>query len=246
MPAAARTVRRYARIEGHDNAASLFQEEWQTYRKVVEENYFFHREAYATLHKVLVEEVSSPFRFLDIACGDASTTVSALAGTGVSNYRGIDLSETALTLAAHALRALPCPVTLERDDFVEALHDRDLAADVAWIGLSLHHLQSLDKLSAMRDLRLIVGERGKLLIYEPSGPDDDTRMAWLRRWDRQRAAWAALASAEWRSLRDHSHTNDFPETHITWLTLGYEAGFGRARCLYESPTQLFRLYCFDC
>ena len=46
-------------------------------------------------------------------------------------------------------------------------------------------------------------------------------------------------------MRSHSHANDHPETHATWLTLGYEAGFGRARCLYESPTQLFRLYCFE-
>jgi SAM-dependent methyltransferase len=246
MPTAAIMLDRPARTEPIAGPASLFQAEWQTYRKVVEENYFFHHEACATLHRVLVEEVASPFRFLDVACGDASATAPALAGTKVSHYRGIDLSEAALALARQALNALPCPVTLERRDFVNALHDRSLSADVAWIGLSLHHLRTAEKLRTMSDLRLIVGETGKLLIYEPSGPDGDTRTAWLKRWDRQRPAWRALTPEEWRAMRDHSHANDFPETHITWLRLGFEAGFGRARCLYEAPAQLFRLYCFDC
>lgn len=246
MPAAAIVLDRPARAEPEPGPASLFQDEWHIYRKVVDENYFFHREAYALLRQVLLEEVASPFRFLDVACGDASATVGALVGTGIAYYRGIDLSGAALALARETLAALPCAVTLERRDFVEALGDRDLAADVAWVGLSLHHLQTPDKLSAMRDLRLIVGETGRLLIYEPTGPDGDTRRAWLRRWDLQRGGWGALTLEEWRALRSHSHANDYPETHITWLRLGYEAGFGRARCLYESPTQLFRLYCFDC
>jgi SAM-dependent methyltransferase len=245
MQIAQRSVPRLARVEAHDGAASLFQKEWQIYRKVVEENYFFHREAYATLREVLTEEMAGPFRFLDIACGDASDSVRALVGTRVFHYHGIDLSEPALELARKALQALSCLVTLERRDFVAALRDRSISTDVAWIGLSLHHLQTPQKLTLMCDLRIMLGERGKLLVYEPSGPDGDTRDAWLKRWDRQRTAWRAFTPEEWRSMRDHSYANDFPETNVTWLKLGYEAGFGRARCLYESPTRLFRLYCFE-
>jgi hypothetical protein len=49
----------------------LFQRPWKLYRKVVDNNYLFHREAYAQLHRILVDEGVRPFRFLDIACGDA-------------------------------------------------------------------------------------------------------------------------------------------------------------------------------
>jgi hypothetical protein len=60
----------------------------------------------------------------------------------VAHYHGIDLSQAALDLASKALEALACPVTLDHRDFVAALHDRPEPVDVAWIGLSLHHLLS--------------------------------------------------------------------------------------------------------
>jgi SAM-dependent methyltransferase len=97
----------------HDLAPSFFQEQWQIYRKFVDNNYFYHREVYGQLHRILVDEAVWPFRFLDIACGDARATVDALKGTRVAHYHGIDLSQAALDLASKALEALACPVTLD-------------------------------------------------------------------------------------------------------------------------------------
>jgi ubiquinone/menaquinone biosynthesis C-methylase UbiE len=226
-------------------SATVFQEEWQIYRKVVDNNYLFHREAYGVLHDLLLEEMPAPFRFLDIACGDASATVGALAGTQVAHYRGIDLSEPALALAETALRALPCPFELTRADFVAALRERSITTDVAWIGLSLHHLERPQKRDLMADARIVVGETGKLIVYENASPLPETRTAWMQRWDLQRPDWRAFSDREWDSIAGHVHANDHPEAHVTWLDLGREAGFGRVRCLYECPTQLFRLYVFD-
>lgn len=225
-------------------AATMFQEEWQVYRKVVDNNYLFHREAYGALHEVLAAE-TAPFRLLDVACGDASATVGALAGTRVSAYQGIDLSDAALALAATTLATLPCPVMLTRRNFVDALREPGLSADVAWIGLSLHHLRQPEKLALMRDTRRIVGTTGKLLLYENTSPGPETRDAWMTRWDRQRPDWIAFSDREWDAITSHVHANDHPETDAAWLQLGTDAGFGRARCLYASPTELFRLYSFD-
>ncbi len=246
MPAAASSLARHRSRSPQTASSTVFQEEWQVYRKVVDNNYLCHREAYAVLRNLLLEEMPAPFRFLDIACGDASATVGALADTEVAHYHGIDLSEPALALAEKTLRALPCPFELTRQDFVAALRERTVSADVAWIGLSLHHLQRSQKRELMVDARLIVGERGKLIVYENASPGPETRAAWMKRWDRQRPDWRAFSDREWASITNHVHANDHPEAHVTWLELGYEAGFGRARCLYESPTRLFRLYCFDC
>jgi len=43
----------------HDLSASFFQEQWQIYRKVVDNNYFYHREVYGQLHRILVDEAVS-------------------------------------------------------------------------------------------------------------------------------------------------------------------------------------------
>ena len=42
-------------------ALALFQQQWQLYRKFVDNNYFFHREVYGQLHRILVDEAVQPF-----------------------------------------------------------------------------------------------------------------------------------------------------------------------------------------
>jgi len=224
---------------------ALFQRQWKLYRKVVDNNYLFHCEAYAQLHQILVDESSRPFRFLDIACGDALATAGALKGTRVAHYHGIDLCEAALKLAANALTTLGCPIVLDQRDFVEALQDWSQPVDIAWIGLSLHHLPAPAKLTLMRRIRGIVGGHGLFLIYEDTSPDDEDRAAWLRRWDRQKPSWTALTLEEWEAITAHVHTADFPETISRWHSLGREAEFSQVRQLFVAPSNLFRMYCFQ-
>ena len=57
---------------------SWFLEGWRTYRKFLDLNYMFHREVYACLHGVLLTEARRGFRFLDVACGDAAASATAL------------------------------------------------------------------------------------------------------------------------------------------------------------------------
>jgi ubiquinone/menaquinone biosynthesis C-methylase UbiE len=227
-------------------AAALFQQQWQLYRKFVDHNLLYHREVYGELHRMLIEEVARPFRFLDIACGDASETVNALRGTQVAHYHGIDLSYAALDLASKNLEALDCPATLEHRDFVAALRDRPEPVDVAWIGFSLHHLLGPAKLEFMREVRSVVGDRGQFLIYETASPDGEDRDAWLLRWVRlNQPLWTALTLEEYEGMWDHVRAYDFPETTSRWHSLGREAGFGRVRELFVAPTDFFRMYCFQ-
>jgi SAM-dependent methyltransferase len=227
-------------------AAALFQQQWQLYRKFVDNNYFYHREVYGQLHRILVEEAVQPFRFLDIACGDARATVETLKGMRVAHYYGIDLSRAALELASKALESLGCPVTLNHRDFVGALRDWPEPVDVAWIGLSLHHLLAPAKLTLMREIRSVVGDRGLFLIYENASPDGEGRDTWLLRWRLQnQPLWTALTPQEYEAMAAHVHANDFPETSSRWHSLGREAGFRRVRELFVAPTDLFRMYCFQ-
>ncbi|MGH6924880.1 MAG: class I SAM-dependent methyltransferase [Propylenella sp.] len=222
-----------------------FQEDWKLYRKMVDNNFLFHREAYARLHDILTEEVDRPFRFLDIACGDASASVKALAGTKVASYDGLDLSQPALGLAAEALEALDCPFTLERGDFVTALPGARKATDIAWIGLSLHHLLAPAKLTLMRGIRCIIAERGLFLVYEPASPDGEDREGWLRRYARQEENWTAYTREEWDTMWAHTLASDFPETTSGWHALGRAAGFSHVREMFVAPSNLLRMYCFS-
>jgi hypothetical protein len=178
---------------GRETSATVFQEDWRIYQKMVEHNYLFHRDAYRRLHEVLTTG-PRPFQFLDLACGDATCSTQALSGTEVASYCGVDLSDDALQIASRTLSDLPCPVTLLRGDFAEALAEMRKPVDVIWIGLSLHHLRKEAKLAVMRAARALLDERGTLLVYENTSPDGEDRGGWLQRWD-QRAPLRPAARA---------------------------------------------------
>lgn len=227
-----------------ESAVAVFQRQWELYRKFVDYNYLFHREVYGQLHRILVDEAVQPFRFLDIACGDARATVDALKGTRVAHYYGIDLSKAALDLASKALEMLACPVTLYHRDFVTALRDQSEPVDVVWIGLSLHHLLAPAKLDLMREIRSVVGDRGLFLIYDNTRRETEDRDAWILRWERHRPSCPALTPEEYDAMLVHVRACDFPETSSGWQLLGREAGFDHVRELFVAPTDFHRMYCF--
>jgi hypothetical protein len=68
----------------HYAAVSVFQQRCGTYRTIVDNDYMSHREVYGELHRILVDEVTWPFCFLDIACGDAYR-LSAMYRFGLSS-----------------------------------------------------------------------------------------------------------------------------------------------------------------
>jgi ubiquinone/menaquinone biosynthesis C-methylase UbiE len=224
---------------------AVFLNEWQIYRKMVDNNYLHHREAYACLGDILRGEVDRPFRFLDIACGDASATRTALAGTRVAQYAGIDLSAAALKIAEPTLADLGCPVRLQQGDFTELLPLWSEQADIVWIGLSLHHLRKSAKLDMMKAVRRILSDRGKFLIYENASPDGEDREGWILRYERQRMTWGEYTPDESEVMGAHARASDFPETDAGWRELGRDAGFSRVTERYRSPTDLFRLYSFE-
>jgi cyclopropane fatty-acyl-phospholipid synthase-like methyltransferase len=192
----------------------------------------------------LCGDFARPFHFLDIACGDASANADALLETAIARYTGIDFSPLANKLPKNNLAALRCPVTLIQRDFQDAFDDAREPIDIVWIGLSLHHLKTPEKLGFMTKVRGILEPNGRLLVFENTSPDGEDRSSWLRRWDGQETQWTAYSPEEWARMANHVHAADFPETVSAWRSLGRDAGFRSSEDLYTTPTDFFRLWSF--
>jgi hypothetical protein len=95
-------------------ALAQFQEQWGTYRKLVDSGCLAHREVGGILRETLNEVFKAPFSFLDIACGDASLMKAALPGTQVRHYHGIDLSQAAPPVLAGSFSSTSRRVALAR------------------------------------------------------------------------------------------------------------------------------------
>jgi Methyltransferase domain len=225
------------------NAMEQFQKQWGAYEKLVLSDVLSHQAAGAILHQALLG-VATSFGFLDIACGDASLAKQALAGTRVSHYHGIDLSDPAIRLAAKMLDGVPYPVDLDHQDFVSALKERPEPADIAWCGLSIHHLVTAEKLELMRAIR--GATRIAFVLYEPCRRDGEDRNGWRRRFlAAQVPTWTTLAAEEKNQLVHHIETSDLPETASDWMDLGLQAGFAQATQRFVDPTDGLRMFRYD-
>src|SRR5215471_9661863 len=209
-----------------EEAMQAFRHQWQIYSKVVDKDYLSHQEVMTVLHRELL-------------------TVAALHGTPVLHYHGIDLSAPALTMARETVKSLACPAELEEQDFVTAMRDRPDPADVVWIGLALHHLQTADKGVLMREVRATVGDNGRFLIYEPVCHEGESRAAYLDRFEQiNHVAWAELTPDEWAAMLAHVRAANFPEPPSVWAQLGRDAGFPDVCDLFTDPTGFYKVFCF--
>ncbi len=226
-------------------AVEIFRHQWQLYRKFLEFDYLSNAGAYVELNRFLTNNVGHPFDFLDLACGDASGIVTALRGTKIAHYRGIDLAAPALEFAKRNLEALPCKVALEQADFTQAMRNRAHPADIVWISLSLHHLETPDKRTLMQEIRAGLRADGAFLIYEPTRDDGEDRPAYLDRFEKiGRRDWTAMSADEFKEAMGHVRGCDLPETEAGWIELGRAADFTRIAELYRSPDDLFRLFSY--
>jgi ubiquinone/menaquinone biosynthesis C-methylase UbiE len=171
--------------------------------------------------------------------------VSALTDRPVTHYHGVDLAEPALELAAENLEVLVCELELEQADFIEAMRERPERADLVWIGLSLHHLDTPDKLELLREIRRVLDPSGRLMIYDPTIPDDED-LATLHLWEEAivRDRWTMLTGAEIEAVVRHIHESDLPETVSDTVTMGHEAGFASVEQRYVSPTNIYRMFVY--
>lgn len=227
-------------------ALQIFERQWATYQKFLDEDYGSTNGAYATLHRVLQERFDRPFAFLDLACGDARGSVDALRGTPIVHYHGVDLSSPALEFAAKNLDALPCEVELEHGDFIDAVNNRPEPADVVWFGLSLHHLHREEKLDLMRAIRRMIGTEGLFIVYEPTSLDGEDREHYLDRFERDaRSVFEAFSPDELEAVIEHVRTSDLPETMDSWQGLCRDAGFARMELLFTAKLDLWRVLAFS-
>lgn len=223
----------------------IFQQQWNLYRKIVDNDYFSGADVYREFNRFLSAEIARPFRLLDLACGDASGIVGALKGTQIVHYHGVDLSLPALELAKRHLDVLSCEIKLEHADFVDVARDRSHRRDIVWFGLSLHHLTTLRKRALMRDIRNLVAADGVFAIYEPTLGDGENLPAYLDRFEQfARGTWKACTSKELDLALEHVRSCDLPETGGDWVALAREAGFSKGEEIFRAPTDLFRMFVF--
>ncbi len=216
-----------------EKSATAFFDTWQTYRKVVAANYMYHVEIKADIERLLRAQFAGRrFSVLDLGCGDAATLAPLLASMAVQHYKGVDLSETALDLAAENLKSLSCPVELAHRDILAALEADTSLYDVVYTSFALHHLSTEQKAEFFRLVAQRLEKDGLLLLTDVVRDDDESLPVYLRHYcDWLSRDWSALDAEEKASICDHIQNNDQPETFVELRALAQAAGLADAEAV---------------
>lgn len=230
-------------------SCELFNDNWQIYQKILQNNYMEHCEIYSVLHEFLVHRVQKPFQLLDLGCGDASIAVPALMGTSIQAYYGIDLSQAAITLAFDNLAAISCPKKLIEGDFTalvpQLVSTQQKRFDIILASFSLHHLKLKQKDKLMGQLFQLLKPEGVLIIVDIVRQQAEERTTYIDRYLRNvRQGWTALSTQEVSSIEAHITSSDFPETQKTLQQLALENRFSWSECLYQDKLESSQLLCF--
>lgn len=230
--------------ESIDTVVSFF-DQWQIYKKIMNNNYLHHFETYAILNKFLLSRFKEPFTIIDLGCGDALFMTNALQGTQVQEYIGVDVSDVALELAKKNIAALSCDKTLRSQDLHTFMVNGCPIVNIIWMGLSLHHLPLVQKGEFIASCKEALTKGGYLMIFDPVRRDDEDREEYISRWwEFVQEEWRSLLPEEKQALYQHVVMSDFPETMSAFIELGKTLGFSRVFSPYCDDERLYRLVCF--
>jgi SAM-dependent methyltransferase len=211
----------------NESSAVRFFHVWDTYAKVVAANYMFHREIGEAVKTALRARFADrPFSILDLGCGDAATFAPLLADFALTSYKGADLSEAALALAARNLSRLACPVELVQAELMSELAASE-PVDVIYVSFALHHLTTPRKADffALAAQKLAPG--GMLLLADVVREEGQSLAAYHAAYcDWLRDSMATLDASEKDAICEHLVNNDLPEPFSVLRAQAAAAGLG--------------------
>jgi len=210
---------------------------WETYRKVLENNYMHHQAIYREVRTLLQQKLQQRlFTLVDLGCGDACFLANALIDMNIFHYTGFDLSEPALRLAAENITPLGCEAHLQQSDFMQGLAQMTEAVDVIFAGYALHHLSYEDKARFFSLAKQKLTENGFVLMVDVMREPDETLPIYLDSYCQwMTETWTSLNSNEIRGFHHHVRHYDITETVIVLDDLAQKSGFVQTRIIHELP-----------
>lgn len=196
---------------GSDEVKRFFRQ-WNVYQKVIAHNYMLHQEVASFLSTALAGLGNRGLRILDLGCGDAAMIAGLGPALSIESYRGVDLSGPALDFARKNLESLDCDKRFVENNFLNEIMSLSGEYDVIIAGYSLHHLSQDEKILFFQRAHALLGEGGRVVIYDLVRRNDESRSQYLDRLCRYYGEnWHQITAEELEAIFDHIKNSDYPE-----------------------------------
>jgi SAM-dependent methyltransferase len=200
-------------------AVDLFQQQWSTYRRVVEADLMEHAALTAATAATIRGWLNArgagahPPVMIDLGCGDLALLPPLLQQLPLGAYHGLDLSPAVLALAARAMAEAPYPCHWQERNALEwAVRETDdEQVDLIHSAFALHHLDEEEKVRFLSQARRHLAPGGIFLWADVFRLEGESRTDYLRRYvQRIRRSWHPLSAEERQRVIDHLQGFDDP------------------------------------
>jgi SAM-dependent methyltransferase len=195
-----------------DNVVTIFRDSWNVYQKLIAENYMMHREFGEALSAVLQQFRNAPsLDILDLGCGDARLMAGQLQSFDHFNYKGFDLSETALSYAKQNTSLLKGKIYLVNGPMEELIDYETTLFDIIHSSFAIHHLSEEKKQALIMSCAEKLKEDGVLVIADVFRKDNQSRENYLEEYlHLVYNKWTALNETDREIIVNHITNYDFP------------------------------------
>jgi len=201
-------------------------EQWAMYDAVVQADYMRHAELVVALAE-WAQKSGKPLRIVDLGCGDAWLATHAFREATVEQYRGVDVSDSAVERARQHVAIWPGRAEVVAGnlaDFLGGLSDG--SANIVLASYSLHHFLGDAKISLISECHRILAAGGTFIWIDAVRREDESRDEYIARLTHtMEHDWPALNADQRARACAHVRESDFPETG-SWMHKQVEqAGF---------------------
>ncbi|WP_259719751.1 class I SAM-dependent methyltransferase [Synechococcus sp. CS-1328] len=210
----------------------LFEQNWSTYRAVVQHDLMGHADLTAATELALRSWLEArapgtrPPLAVDLGCGDLSALAPVWRQLPLGGYEGIDLTAQVLPLARQALGAVPYPTRWQAADLRVWAASNDEPVDLIHTAFALHHLSDSEKAEFLRQARQRLAPGGLFLWADVFRDPGESRQDYLGRYGhRIRSQWSVLPAEARTQVLDHIHQLDHPADRAEIVRQAEAAGW---------------------
>lgn len=224
----------------------FFENQWSTYKTIVQHDFMHHRALLGAVEQVLkhyFEGAPAGHRphFVDLGCGDADPLAAVLRDLPLGSLLGLDQASSVLPLAAKALGEVPYPCDWIQGELLEwatAATPQTHPVDILYSSFAIHHLDGESQEAFLAGVRKKINPKGIFLwadiFREPGESIDDFR---LRYTQRMTDHWGgALQPQQLAHACFHVSHYDLPADRATIGTTARNQGWNLA-WIWAGPDQ---------
>lgn len=209
-------------------------EQWAMYETIVQQNHMLHSELVDALSGWAATQ-HQPLWMLDLGCGDAWLPVHAFREASVSQYVGVDLSESAVARAQEHLSLWSGRAEVTCGNLIQFVADvPDASKNLVLASYSLHHFANPQKQTILAECNRVLAAGGTLIWIDSVVGEGESRDAYLRREADAIMKWGGLTEIQRQTVVAHIWEADFPESARWMNDATAQAGFVPGELLLEN------------